>query len=141
MKTFWSLSVKLSCVLALMACSPNSTETAESSSAPILDEHAFKTQFDQNFQQSCFTGIQSQFEAEQISASDADLQAAQEVCACISYNLIQNNTVEQLQSLEQMSASAAQETTQPLVNSCQEQIQLQAEAASSPHAASTSHEN
>ena len=125
MKTFWSLSINLSCVLALMACSPTSTETVEPASVPALDEQ----------------GIQSQFEAEQISANEDDLQAAQEVCACISYNLIQNNTVEQLQSLEQMSASAAQETTQPLVNSCQEQIQLQSESASSPHAASTSHEN
>ena len=141
MKTFWSLSIKLSCILVLMACSPTSTETVEPASVPALDEQAFKTQFDQNFQQSCFTGIQSQFEAEQISANEDDLQAAQEVCACISYNLIQNNTVEQLQSLEQMSASAAQETTQPLVNSCQEQIQLQSESASSPHAARTSHEN
>ena len=141
MKTFWSLSVKLSCVLALMACSPTSTETAESASVPILDEHAFKTQFDQNFQQSCFTGIQNQFEAEQISANEEDLQAAQEVCACISYNLIQNNTVAQLQSLEQMSASAAQETTQPLVNSCQEQVHSQSESASPPLDASTSREN
>ena len=108
---------------------------------PALDEQDFKTQFDQNFQQSCFTGIQSQFEAEQISANEEDLQAAQEVCACISYNLIQNNTVAQLQSLEQMSASAAQETTQPLVNSCQEQVHLQSELASPPLDASTSREN
>ena len=143
MKTFWSLGFSMVSILALAACSPTPTAepVATIASTPMPDEQTYKTQFYQNFQQSCYAGFEHSFTEQQISPTAEDLQAAQEVCACISYNLIQNNTVEQLQSLEQMSASAAQETTQPLVNSCQEQIQLQSESASSPHAASTSHEN
>ena len=62
------------------------------------------------------------------------LQAAQAVCACIAYNLTHNNSASQLQSLEQMPASAAQDITQPLVDSCYEQIQTLDTTASAPEA-------
>ncbi|MBP6552903.1 MAG: hypothetical protein KA221_06225 [Vitreoscilla sp.] len=138
MKTFWSLGLILTSTWALAACSP--TPTAEPAavvaSTPLPDEQAYKTQFDQNFQQSCYEGFQRSFTEQQVSANAEDLQAAQAVCACIAYNLIQNNSAAQLQSLEQMSASAAQEITQPLVNSCNEQVQTPNNTASLPKEAS-----
>ena len=122
--------------VVLAACSPTPSAAPEAASAPPQDEQAYKTQFDQNFQQSCYEGFQRSFTEQQVSANAEDLQAAQAVCACIAYNLIQNNSAAQLQSLEQMSASAAQEITQPLVNSCNEQVQTPNNTASLPKEAS-----
>ena len=98
------------------------------------DEQTYKTQFDQNFQQSCYAGFEHSFTEQQISPTAEDVQAAQAVCACIAYNLTQNNSASQLQSLEQMPASAAQDITQPLVDSCYEQIQTLDTTASAPEA-------
>ena len=138
MKTFWSLGFSMVSILALAACSPTPTAepVATIASTPMPDEQTYKTQFDQNFQQSCYEGFQRSFTEQQVSANAEDLQAAQAVCACIAYNLIQNNSAAQLQSLEQMSASAAQEITQPLVNSCNEQVQTPNNTASIPKEAS-----
>jgi len=112
MKTFWSLGFSMVSILALAACSP--TPTAEPAavvaSTPLPDEQAYKTQFDQNFQQSCYEGFQRSFTEQQVSANAEDLQAAQAVCACIAY--------------------------QPLVNSCNEQVQTPNNTASLPKEAS-----
>ena len=134
MKTFWSLGLGILSAWALAACSPTPTAepTAALASTPMPDEQTYKTQFDQNFQQSCYAGFEHSFIEQQISPNAEDLQAAQAVCACIAYNLTQNNSASQLQSLEQMPASAAQDITQPLVDSCYEQIQTLGATASVP---------
>ena len=139
MKTFWSLGFSIIRVLVLAACSPSTTAepTTALASSPLSDEQTYKTQFDQNFQQSCYAGFEHSFTEQQISPTAEDLQAAQTVCACIAYNLTQNNSASQLQSLEQMPASAAQDITQPLVDSCYEQIQTLGATASIPEASNT----
>ena len=40
------------------------------------DEQTYKTQFDQNFQQSCYAGFEHSFTEQQISPTAEDLQAA-----------------------------------------------------------------
>ena len=136
MKTFWSLGFSMVSILALAACSPTPTAepVATIASTPMPDEQTYKTQFDQNFQQSCYAGFEHSFTEQQINPTAEDLQAAQAVCACIAYNLTQKNSASQLQSLEQMPASAAQDITQPLVDSCYEQIQTLDTTASAPEA-------
>ena len=141
MKKFWSLGFSIVSVLALAACSPTPTAVPAVASTPQSDEQAYKTQFDQNFQQSCYAGFQRSFTEQQISPNAEDLQAAQAVCACIAYNLTQNNSASQLQSLEQMPASATQDITQPLVDSCHEQIHTLGVTASAPEASNTASGN
>ncbi|UOO88469.1 hypothetical protein LVJ82_13470 [Vitreoscilla massiliensis] len=140
MKLFWAL-VLVAVGAAVSACAPTQTPTQSAVSTPQVDEGAYKAQFDQNFQQSCYAGFENSFVEQNIAANDADLQAAQNVCACIAYNLVNNNSAAQLQSLESMSASAAQEVTQPLVDSCSEQVWSHMNAASAPNSVSAASGN
>ena len=140
MKTFWSWAL-VSVSVALSACAPTQPTAEAAASAPQVDEDAYKAQFDQNFQQSCYAGFENSFAEQNLQASAADLQAAQNVCACIAYNLVNNNNAAQLQSLESMSASAAQEITQPLVDSCSEQVWSHIHAASAPNSVSAASGN
>ena len=143
MKTFGSLGLGILSVWALSACSPTPTAepTPALASTSLSDEQTYKTQFDQNFQQSCYAGFEHSFTEQQISPNAEDLQAAQAVCACIAYNLTQNNSASQLQTLEQMPASAAQDITQPLVDSCYEQIQTLGATASASEASNATDGN
>lgn len=106
--------------LGLAACFEQSTVSIPDTSK---NDEAYKKQFSDNFNQACYNGFIRNFETRPQPASALDYQAANEICGCISYNLVQNNDTAQLTALSNQTPEQVLEITRPLVQSCSEKIQ------------------
>lgn len=136
----WRTALTFSCMVLLAACSPTQQQPAIPASAAnpsAVDETAYKNEFSANFNQSCYQGFTRGFDQQASGPSDVDLQAAQLVCECISYNLTENNNAAQLEQFSKKSDVEVLAMTKPLVESCSEQIRQRLNASSTEQRAAS----
>lgn len=118
MNAFLGRIVLIGVALTAVACS----EPTKVNVKPVQDESAFKQNFSDAFNHSCYNGFTLNFENRVPPATKQDYRAAKEICECIVFNLVENNNATQLNALSNQTPEQVLAATRPLVQSCSSQI-------------------
>ena len=127
MKASLGWLVRVSVVLFTAACNQAQEQVTEPTTN--INETTYKQDFSNKFNESCYQGFTKNLQQRTPPAGHADYQVAQGICECISYNLVVNNNVTQLEALSAQSPDKVLELTRPLVQSCSEQVQQKVNAS------------